>query len=84
MQAIEIRRQAIQKVITKNQDRLSYLENEKQSLEQVLERTGNLFRQSVDERHQMTKTWRAAVESLNARNNTIREVFEVKRIAIPT
>lgn len=61
----------------KHQDRLSYLESEKQSLEHVLERTGSLFRQAVLERHQMTKTWRAAVESLNARNSNIREIFEV-------
>lgn len=66
----------------KNQDRLSYLESEKQSLEHVLERTSTLYRQAMLERHQMTKTWRAAVESLNARDITIRKVLEVIRIQL--
>lgn len=72
-----MRRQALQKTITKHQNRLDELESEKQSLEQVLERTSHLFRQTVLERHQMTATWTTAVQTLNARNHTIRDVLEV-------
>lgn len=72
-----MRRQAVQKAITKNKSRLIDLESERQSLEQVLDRTGNLYRQAVLERRQMTATWTTAVQSLNARNISIRETMEV-------
>lgn len=72
-----MRRQAVQKTITKNLNRLNVLENEKQSLEQVIERTNHLYRQTLLERHQMTATWTTAVQTLNARNQTIREILEV-------
>lgn len=64
----------------KNQVVLSELESEKQSLEQVLERTSNLYAQTIRERHEMTKTWSTAVQTLNARHNTILETMEVKTI----
>lgn len=83
-QAYEVRRIALQKTITKNQSRLDELESEKQSLEQVLERTSHLFQQTVLERHQMTATWTTAVQTLNARNHTIRDVLEVDFSNIPT
>lgn len=64
----------------KNQVVLSELESEKQSLEQVLERTSNLYAQTIRERHEMTKTWSTAVQTLNARHNTIHETMEVQTI----
>lgn len=73
-----MRRQAVQKTIMKNQNRLNEFESEKQSLENVLERTGNLFHQTIVERHQMTETWKIAVETLNMRDSTICETIEVK------
>lgn len=57
---------------------LNELESEKQSLEHVLERTSNLYVQTIRERHEMTKTWSTAVQTLNARHNTIHETMEVK------
>lgn len=72
-----MRRQAVQKTITKNLERLNELESEKQSLEQVIERTNQLYRQTLLERHQMTATWTLAVQTLNARNHSIRETLEV-------
>lgn len=72
-----MRRQAAQKAIVKNASRLADLESEKQSLEHVLERTSNLYRQAVLERRQMTATWTTAVQLLNARNISIRETMEV-------
>lgn len=77
LQAFEVRRQAAQKAIIRNKTRLTELESEKQSLEHVLERTSDLYRQTVLERRQMTATWTAAVQSLNARNISIRETMEV-------
>lgn len=77
-QNLEVRRLALQKTITNNQQRLNELENEKLSLEHVLDRTSKLYRQTLLERRQMTDTWSAAVETLNARNITIRETMEVK------
>lgn len=73
-----MRRQAVQKTILKNQNRLNELESEKQSLEHVLERTSSLFQKTIHERHQMTETWKTAVQTLNSRNNGIRETIEVK------
>lgn len=77
LQALEVRRQALQKTNIKNSERLIELENEKQSLEKVIERTTTLFHQTENERRQITKTWTAAVQSLNTRNNSIRDVMEV-------
>lgn len=64
----------------KNQNRLRELESEKQSLEQVYERTSNLYGQTIRERHQMTKTWSTAVQTLNARHSTIHEIMEVRTL----
>lgn len=72
-----MRRQAAQKVIIKNQNRLNELESEKQSLEKMLERTTKLYQQTVLERRQITETWTAAVDSLNTRNKSIRDTMEV-------
>lgn len=55
------------------------LESEKQSLELVLDRTMNLYRQTFSERNQMIDTWRAAVRSLNIRDRTINESIEVNQ-----
>lgn len=79
LQALEIRRQALQKTIVKNRNRLNELESEKQSLEQVFERTSNLYGQTIRERHQMTKTWSTAVQTLNARHYTIHETMQVRK-----
>lgn len=76
-QALEVRRQAMQRTILKNLSRLKELKSEKQSMEQVLERTSDLYHQSMMERRQMTETWSTAVQSLNARNSTIHELMEV-------
>lgn len=75
-----MRRQAVQKTIVKNQNRLNELESEKQSLENVLERTSSLFQKTIHERHQMTETWKAAVQTLNSRNIAIRETIDVSNI----
>lgn len=56
---------------------MSELESEKQSLEQVLERTSTLYAQTIRERHEMTKTWTNAVQTLNERHKTIHETMEV-------
>lgn len=56
---------------------MNELESEKQSLEQVLERTSNLYAQAIRERHEMTKTWSTAVQTLNARHGTIHETMQV-------
>ncbi|XP_031638654.1 coiled-coil domain-containing protein 39 [Contarinia nasturtii] len=75
-EAYEVQRQAVQKTIVKNKSRLIELESEKQSLEQIVERTNDLYRQAILERRQMTHTWSTAVQTLNARNNSIKETFE--------
>lgn len=67
----------MQASILKNKNRLIELESEKNSHEQVLERTSNLYRQAILERRRMTETWTAAVQSLNARNDSISEALEV-------
>lgn len=63
----------------KNQSRLIELESEKQSLEQVYERTSNLYGQTIHERHQMIKTWSMAVQTLNRRHDSIQETMEVRK-----
>lgn len=69
----------MQKTIIKNRARLNELESEKQSLEQVLERTSNLYAQTIRERHEMTKTWSNAVQTLNERHKAIHETMEVRK-----
>lgn len=80
-QAYEIRRQALQKKIQKNRQRLDDLNCERQSLEQVIERTAQLYQQSHLERRHMIDTWHTAVQSLYMRDITIQETIEVNHIS---
>lgn len=75
-----MRRKAIQKTIESNRNRLNDLETEAESIEKVVNRTLNLYRQNYAERRQMIETWRSAVKSLNMRDRTIHEMIEVSRI----
>lgn len=75
--ALEIRRQAIKKLITQNRNRLNDLDTEKKSIEKVLIRTSNVFYQTHVERRQMIETWRFAVKSLNMRDRAIHEAIDV-------
>lgn len=68
----------MQKRIQKDRQRLDDLNCERQSLEHVIERTAQLYRQSHLERRHMIDTWNAAVQSLYLRDMTIQETIEVK------
>lgn len=77
LKALEIRRQAIKKLITQNRNRLIDLDAEKKSIELVLIRTSNVFYKTHIERRQMIDTWRFAVKSLNMRDRAIHEAINV-------
>lgn len=72
----------MQKRIQKDRQRLDDLNCERQSLEHVIERTAQLYRQSHLERRHMIDTWHAAVQSLYMRDISIQETIEVKIVIV--
>lgn len=79
LQALETRRKNLQTVITKNEILLSNLCEEHKSVEQILDRTAQLYRQTHLERRQMVQTWQEAVISMKSRDDAIRETVVVSK-----
>lgn len=68
---------AVQKTIDKNRQQLERIISERLSMEQVVERTTNLYGKLHIERRNMIDTWRTAVQTLNARDKAIQQTIRV-------
>lgn len=67
----------MQDSINKQQVLLLNAYEEKSSLEQMLERTSQLYRQAHNERRQLVNTWKEAVNQMNQREKDINETEKV-------
>lgn len=85
-QILEARRRIIQQNIIKQKSILIKGYEEQKSLEQVLERTAQLYRQAHFERRLMVSTWKEAVHQMNQRENDIKnsesDLEESKKISL--
>ncbi|XP_052869033.1 coiled-coil domain-containing protein 39 [Anopheles cruzii] len=73
-EALEAKRKQLEDKISRRRTTLVTLYEEYKSLEQVLERTSQLFRQAHLERRQLVATWKEAVEHMNQREENIKSV----------
>uniref|UniRef100_A0A182RF36 Coiled-coil domain-containing protein 39 n=1 Tax=Anopheles funestus TaxID=62324 RepID=A0A182RF36_ANOFN len=73
-EALEAKRKQLENKIASRQAVLVALYEEYKSLEQVLERTSQLFRQAHYERRHMVQTWKEAVKHMNQRETEIQSV----------
>jgi coiled-coil domain-containing protein 39 len=72
-EAMDSRRRCMQTAITKQRAVLISTYEEQKSLEQILERTSQLYRQAHLERRQLVETWKEAVGQMNQRERHIEE-----------
>lgn len=72
-----MQRVAVQKTIEKRRQHLERVASERLSMEQVLQRTNNLYGKLHVERRNMIDTWRQAVQTLNARDRAIQQTIKV-------
>ena len=63
--------------ITKQKNELNELYEEQKSIEQTIERTAQLYRQTQHDRRELVCIWRKAVAALNSRESAIRETMQV-------
>ncbi|XP_058057947.1 coiled-coil domain-containing protein 39 [Anopheles bellator] len=73
-EALEAKRKQMEDKISRRRNTLVTLYEEYKSLEQVLERTSQLFRQAHLERRQLVQTWKEAVQHMNQREEDIKSV----------
>ncbi|XP_053670503.1 coiled-coil domain-containing protein 39 [Anopheles nili] len=73
-EALEAKRKQLENKIAHRRATLVTLYEEYKSLEQVLERTSQLFRQAHHERRQLVQTWKEAVKHMNQREGSIKSV----------
>ena len=69
---LEAKRKALQTKITERRNRLINLIEEYRSLEQILDRTSQLFRQCHMERRNLVNTWKDAITHMNERELDIK------------
>lgn len=79
--ALDLRRCKLQTNILNNVTLLNELCEEQASLEQMLDRTAQLYRQSHLDRRDMVETWRGTAAAMNSRDNSIRVTNEVSALA---
>ena len=72
-EALDSKRKLLHEAIVKKQGILVNVYEEKKSLELLLERTGQLYRQAHLERRHLVSTWKDAVNQMNQREKEIRE-----------
>ncbi|XP_058447659.1 coiled-coil domain-containing protein 39 [Malaya genurostris] len=75
-ESLEAKRKILEGKVSKRRATLVELTEEYRSLEQVLERTSQLFRQAHNERRQLVLTWKEAVNHMNQREDDIKTVEE--------
>uniref|UniRef100_A0A8W7PLP0 Coiled-coil domain-containing protein 39 n=1 Tax=Anopheles coluzzii TaxID=1518534 RepID=A0A8W7PLP0_ANOCL len=73
-ESLEAKRKQLENKIATRRAVLVTLYEEYKSLEQVLERTSQLFRQAHYERRHMVQTWKEAVKHMNQREGAIKSV----------
>uniref|UniRef100_A0A182NQL3 Coiled-coil domain-containing protein 39 n=1 Tax=Anopheles dirus TaxID=7168 RepID=A0A182NQL3_9DIPT len=73
-EALEAKRKQLENKIAHRRAVLVTLYEEYKSLEQVLERTSQLFRQAHYERRHLVQTWKEAVNHMNQREGNIKSV----------
>ncbi|XP_021711610.1 coiled-coil domain-containing protein 39 [Aedes aegypti] len=73
-EALEAKRKILEDKVSKRRTTLVALAEEYRSLEQVLERTSQLYRQAHSERRQLVLKWKEAVKHMNQREEDIKEV----------
>uniref|UniRef100_A0A8D8CGF1 Coiled-coil domain-containing protein 39 n=1 Tax=Culex pipiens TaxID=7175 RepID=A0A8D8CGF1_CULPI len=73
-ESLEAKRKILEDKVSKRRTTLVALAEEYRSLEQVLERTSQLYRQAHTERRQLVLTWKEAVKHMNQREEDIKEV----------
>ncbi|XP_053690796.1 coiled-coil domain-containing protein 39 [Sabethes cyaneus] len=79
-ETLEARRRMLEDKVSKRRAVLVDLTEEYRSLEQVLERTSQLYRQAHQERRQLVLTWKEAVKHMNQREGDIKVVeAEIER-----
>lgn len=72
-EALDAKRKLLHEAIVKQKHFLMNAYEEKKSLELLLERTGQLYRQAHLERRQLVSTWKDAVNQMNQREGEIKE-----------
>lgn len=70
---LDSKRKLLHEAITKQRAVLVNLYEERKSLELLLERTSQLYRQAHLERRQLVNTWKDAVTQMNQREKDIKE-----------
>ncbi|XP_058825431.1 coiled-coil domain-containing protein 39 [Topomyia yanbarensis] len=79
-EGLEVKRKILEVKVSKRRTTLVDLAEEYRSLEQVLERTSQLYRQAHSERRQLVLTWKEAVKHMNQREEDIKTVeAEIER-----
>ncbi|XP_058117768.1 coiled-coil domain-containing protein 39 [Anopheles ziemanni] len=73
-ESLEAKRKQLENKIAQRRAVLVTLYEEYKSLEQVLERTSQLFRLAHHERRQLVRTWKEAVKHMNQRERYIKDV----------
>ncbi|XP_029724791.2 coiled-coil domain-containing protein 39 [Aedes albopictus] len=73
-ETLEAKRKILEDKVSKRRTTLVTLAEEYRSLEQVLERTSQLYRQAHSERRQLVLKWKEAVKHMNQREDDIKEV----------
>ncbi|XP_055635842.1 coiled-coil domain-containing protein 39 isoform X2 [Toxorhynchites rutilus septentrionalis] len=73
-EALEAKRKILEDKVSKRRTSLVGLTEEYRSLEQVLERTSQLYRQAHQERRHLVLTWKEAVKHMNQREGDIKMV----------
>uniref|UniRef100_A0A182QA91 Coiled-coil domain-containing protein 39 n=1 Tax=Anopheles farauti TaxID=69004 RepID=A0A182QA91_9DIPT len=73
-EALEAKRKQLENKIAQRRTVLVTLYEEYKSLEQVLERTSQLFRQAHHERRHLVRMWKEAVNHMNQREGNIKSV----------
>lgn len=85
-EVMEAKRRILQTNISKQRTILVNYYEEQKSLEQVLDRTAQLYRQAHIERRQMVSTWKEAVNQMNQRekdiNDSERELEQAKEYSL--
>lgn len=72
-QTLDSKRKLLHEAIVKQRATLVNLYEERKSLELLLERTGQLYRQAHLERRQLVNTWKDAVTQMNQREKEIKD-----------
>lgn len=79
---METKRRQLQKTLSDQRQVLIEVNEEQRSLENVLDRTSQLYRQAHQERRNLVNTWKEAVVSMRSRDKEI-ETKEKVNFTIP-